>query len=142
MLQAYKDMLEYTKSAVTRNAAEKKINSVLDFVSQSTDSALLQEFYGITLASLAEAKNDRLWFKTNMKLANLWVSLKEPAKASKVLRELHRSCQDEAGGDDSRKGTQLLEVYALEIQMHAEQRNSKKLKELYNVSVDLLVLIK
>lgn len=28
---------------------------------------------------------------------------------------------------------QLLEIYALEIQMHTEQKNNKKLKELYQV---------
>ena len=34
-----------------------------------------------------------------------------------------------AGSDDqSQKGTQLLEIYALEIQMHNETRNYKKLK--------------
>ena len=35
-------MLSYTKTAVTRNASEKKINSLLDFVSSSTDMKLLQ----------------------------------------------------------------------------------------------------
>lgn len=30
-----------------------------------------------------------------------------------------------------KKGTQLLEVYALEIQIFTEQKNTKKLKELY-----------
>ena len=35
-------MLAYTKTAVTRNASEKKINSLLDFVSASTDMKLLQ----------------------------------------------------------------------------------------------------
>ena len=29
-------------------------------------------------------------------------------------------------------GTQLLEVYALEIQMYTEQKNNKKLKALYD----------
>lgn len=42
-----------------------------------------------------------------------------------------RSCQKEDGTDDLKKGTQLLEVYALEIQMYTEQKNNKKLKELY-----------
>lgn len=46
----------------------------------------LQDFYSLTLDSMAEAKNERLWFKTNMKLANLWVSLKEAGKAAKVRR--------------------------------------------------------
>jgi hypothetical protein len=35
-------MLDYTDSAVTRNASEKKINSLLDFISTSTDLDLLQ----------------------------------------------------------------------------------------------------
>ena len=37
-----REMLSYTKTAVTRNAGEKKINSLLDFVSASTDMRLLQ----------------------------------------------------------------------------------------------------
>jgi COP9 signalosome complex subunit 2 len=35
-------MLEYADSAVTRNASEKKINSLLDFISSSSDLDLLQ----------------------------------------------------------------------------------------------------
>ncbi|GAB4820519.1 hypothetical protein N2152v2_007565 [Parachlorella kessleri] len=138
MLKAYKDMLSYTQtSAVTRNAAEKKINSVLDFVSQSTDTQLLQDFYSLTLDSLAQSKNDRLWFKTNMKLANLYVSLKDMGRAAKVLKELHRSCQKDDGSDDLKKGTQLLEIYALEIQMYTEQKNNKRLKELYQKALTI-----
>lgn len=37
-----RQMLDYTDSAVTRNASEKKINSLLDFISTSTDLDLLQ----------------------------------------------------------------------------------------------------
>ena len=51
---------------------------------------------------------------------------------AKILRELHASCQQADGSDDQRKGTQLLEVYAMEIQMHTEQKNSKQLKALYH----------
>ena len=39
--------------------------------------------------------------------------------------------------DDVKKGTQLLEVYALEIQMYTEQKNSKKLKALYEQSLHI-----
>jgi len=35
-------MLEYIKSAVTRNQSEKKINSLLDFMAHSTNMKLLQ----------------------------------------------------------------------------------------------------
>ena len=83
-------MLQYIQSAVTRNQSEKKINSLLDHVSTSTNMKLLQEFYATTLDSLAEAKNERLWFKTQLKLCGLWFNLKEYSRANKILKELHR----------------------------------------------------
>ena len=36
-----------------------------------------------------------------------------------------------------KKGTQLLEVYALEIQMYTEQKNNQKLKTLYEQSLHI-----
>lgn len=60
MMQAYREMLTYIKSAVTRNYSEKCINSIMDFVSGSAsqNSGLLQEFYQTTLKALEEAKNE------------------------------------------------------------------------------------
>ena len=49
-----------------------------------------QDFYGTTLEALVEAKNERLWFKTQLKLCGLWFKLKEYGRAQKILRELHR----------------------------------------------------
>ena len=61
MMDSYKQMLTYIKTAVTRNYSEKVINKVLDLVSGSQQMELLQEFYETTLTALQEAKNDRLW---------------------------------------------------------------------------------
>lgn len=36
-----------------------------------------------------------------------------------------------------KKGTQLLEIYALEIQMYTAQKNNKKLKTLYEQSLHI-----
>lgn len=36
-----------------------------------------------------------------------------------------------------KKGTQLLEIYALEIQMYTVQKNNKKLKALYEQSLHI-----
>lgn len=57
------------QSAVTRNYSEKSINSILDYISTSKNMALLQDFYETTLLALKDAKNDRLWFKTNTKVS-------------------------------------------------------------------------
>jgi len=137
MLLAYREMLTYVKSAVTRNYSEKVINSILDHVSSSSDINLLQEFYETTLMALEEAKNERLWFKTNLKLCNLWFDTKEFGRMGKILKDLHRWCQGSDGVDDQRKGTQLLEVYAVEIKMYTEQKNNKKLKELYEQALTI-----
>ena len=56
----------------------------------NTSVARAQEFYGITLEALAEAKNERLWFKTQLKLCSLWLKLHEYCRATKLLKELHR----------------------------------------------------
>jgi COP9 signalosome complex subunit 2 len=42
-----------------------------------------------------------------------------------------------SGTDNQHLGTQLLEIYALEIQMHTSQKNNKKLKQLYESSLHI-----
>lgn len=98
---------------------------------------LLQDFYETTLEALKDAKNDRLWFKTNTKLGKLYFDRGDFTKLAKILKQLHQSCQTDDGEDDLKKGTQLLEIYALEIQMYTAQKNNKKLKTLYEQSLHI-----
>ncbi|XP_036320858.1 COP9 signalosome complex subunit 2 isoform X2 [Rhagoletis pomonella] len=137
MMERYKLLLTYIKSAVTRNHSEKSINSILDYISTSKNMEILQKFYETTLDALKDAKNDRLWFKTNTKLGKLYFDLGDFIKLQKILKQLHLSCQTDDGEDDLKKGTQLLEIYALEIQMYTVQKNNKKLKALYEQSLHI-----
>lgn len=61
-LKTYRQLLTYTKSAVTRNYSEKTINSVLDYVGGGkggpVEVDVLQQFYEATLDALKESKND------------------------------------------------------------------------------------
>lgn len=54
---------------------------------------LLQDFYETTLEALKDAKNDRLWFKTNTKLGKLYFDREDYTRLSKILKQLHQSCQ-------------------------------------------------
>lgn len=54
---------------------------------------LLQNFYETTLDALKEAKNERLWFKTNTKLGKLYFDRGDYQKLQKILKQLHQSCQ-------------------------------------------------
>jgi len=137
MMKRYKELLTYIKSAVTRNHSEKSINSILDFISTSKQMNLLQEFYETTLEALRDAKNDRLWFKTNCKLGKLYYDCEDYTKLPRLIKELRKACQTEDGVEDLKKGTQLLEIYALEIQMYTAQKNNKKLKTLYEQSLHI-----
>ncbi|RHY25881.1 hypothetical protein DYB32_008032 [Aphanomyces invadans] len=162
-----------TSPGITRNMGEKGVNGVLDFVSAhpvvqnaSTSSsspsgddgswAILQQFYETTLATLQqkESRNERLWFKTNIKLGNLLFDQMEAVGTPKhtqllrIVKELLASCESNAAAsaadaaldDDStgasiasssKNDSQLLEVYALQIQLYTVQKDNKKLVELY-----------
>ena len=93
MMTRYKNLLMYIKSAVTRNYSEKSINSILDYISTSNRLGLLQNFYETTLEALKEAKNERLWFKTNTKLGKLYFEREDFSKLQRILKQLHTSCQ-------------------------------------------------
>jgi COP9 signalosome complex subunit 2 len=54
---------------------------------------LLESFYQTTLTALQEARNDRLWFKTNTKLGKLYYDREDWPRLQKILRQLHHSCQ-------------------------------------------------
>ncbi|KAF2273647.1 COP9 signalosome complex subunit 2 [Westerdykella ornata] len=134
-VEHYKELLTYVKSAVTRNYSEKSINNMLDFIEKAAEDAeayrCMEKFYALTLDTFQSTNNERLWLKTNIKLAKLWLDRKDYRQLTEKLRELHKACQKEDGTDDPSKGTYALEVYSLEILMYAETRNNKRLKALY-----------
>ncbi|KAJ5475460.1 COP9 signalosome complex subunit 2 [Penicillium diatomitis] len=134
-VEHYRELLTYVKSAVTRNYSEKSINNMLDYIEKGSDDAqaykCMEQFYSLTLDSFQNTNNERLWLKTNIKLCRLWLERKEFAQLTKKVKELHKACQREDGTDDTSKGTYLLELFALEIQMYAQMQNNKRLKVLY-----------
>ncbi|KAF2225281.1 CSN2 COP9 signalosome complex [Elsinoe ampelina] len=134
-VEHYQELLTYVKSAVTRNYSEKSINNMLDFIEKNAENdeanKCMEQFYSRTLESFQSTNNERLWLKTNTKLARLWLDQKDYRRLTDKVRELHKACQREDGSDDPSKGTYSLEVYALEILMYAETRNNKRLKALY-----------
>jgi COP9 signalosome complex subunit 2 len=127
---------------VTRNYSEKSINNMLDFIEKGSDDEkayhCMEKFYSQTLESFQSTNNERLWLKTNIKLARLWLDRREYAQLVKKVRDLHKACQRDDGTDDPSKGTYALEVYALEIQMYADTRNNKRLKVMFTPLVGLV----
>lgn len=108
---------------------------MLDFIEREsaneTAQRCMEQFYSLTLTCFQSTNNERLWLKTNIKLAKLLLDRKEYLSVARKLRDLQKACQRDDGSDDPSKGTYSLEIYALEIQMYAETRNNKQLKVLY-----------
>ena len=67
-----------------------------------------------------EAKNERLWFKTNLKLCGLWFKLKEYGRAQKILRELHKCARPTCSASAFRCLTLHSGGTALPSSMHLE----------------------
>ena len=104
-----------------------KYPSTTSSIRSPCPTTFMERFYSITLMALEEQQNERLWLKTNLKLAKLWLDRQEYGQLNKILRLL-QVCTNEEGEDDRLKGTHLLEVYAIEIQMlYMETKNNKKL---------------
>jgi len=127
-IKYYKHLLNLL-NIVSKSYGEKSINNILDYASNSDSIEFLEQFYEITLNKLKEVKNDRLWLKTNLKLAKLLLDNREYDKLTKVLDQLHEVCEQENNSEV--QGTLLIEVFAIEIQMYTEMKNTKKLKPLY-----------
>jgi COP9 signalosome complex subunit 2 len=72
-----------------------------------------------------------------VKLAKLHLDLGDVQKLQRLIRSLHKTCQKPDGSDDVSKGSHLLEVYALEIQMCTLTKNSLRMKEIYPKTINL-----
>jgi len=136
MANRYRELLSYMDQ-VTRNDASEAINTVLDSVSSASDLTKLELIYEHTLDALKATANQRLWFSTSVKLAKLYLEMCDVQKLQRIVRTLHRTCQKPDGSDDVSKGSQLLEVYALEIQMCTLMKNSLRMKEIYPKTINL-----
>jgi len=136
MAARYRELLGYMDQ-VTRNDASEAINTVLDSASSASDASKLETIYELTLDALKATSNQRLWFSTSVKLAKLHLQSGDVHKLQRLVRSLHKTCQKPDGSDDVSKGSQLLEVYALEIQMCTVTKNSVRMKEVYPKTICL-----
>jgi len=130
--------------------------------SSNSTSAITSDPQGLALAvydatlkvfhpRTGNCKNERLWFKTNLKYGQLLYEMNETNKLQSVLRDLmsvHKlpSSDDGGGGggdgamgsggggfssSTSGQSTQSLEIYALQIQLYSRQKDHKKLRETF-----------
>jgi COP9 signalosome complex subunit 2 len=176
MLRQYDRLLHCIISgAVTQNVYEKSVAGLLDRVSQAVscsssstatpmDLLTLKQMYVSTLSvvqpSVGRCPNERLWFKTSLKLGQLLYELNDIPQLQILIKELLKTQQQQqpttntlgsttltsaaaststgyspmmaTTGTSRYAGTHLLEIYALQIQLYSRKKDTKKLRELFD----------
>ena len=142
MVTRYREMLN-DMQLVTRNECTDAINAVLEMLSVAAEntggsSEVLIAMFEITLEALKNANNERLWFNTNLRLAKLHMDLQRIPEVERLLTLLKVSCQLPDGSDDVKtKGSNLLEVYCLEIQLCTLTNNTVRMRQVYPKTVHI-----
>lgn len=137
MLQSYQRLLGYTNwLSITKNYSEKSIYNIVEYASSCENTEFLEKFYDVTTKALQNLNNERLMLKVLMHVARFLLTQKNYHKFKYLLRQMHELLSDENNSvADQNRGTHLLELYSLEIQMYSDIEDNKRLKELYQSSL-------
>ncbi len=119
MLKDYKDLLV---------EKEKALKKLLEALEESPDAA---ELFQQTLTTLEKGGNKKAALRLELIQARVLAKQGNWQALEPILDRLHDSCRTPEGNDDPSKGSQLLEIYALKIQLENERKNNARLKELY-----------
>lgn len=154
------DCISSTGSDISPAAVEKGINGMLERVASLNNSnqkggdtgpqALALAVYDATLTvfhpQAGPCKNERLWFKTNLKYGQLLYEMNETAKLQVVLKDLLQihgdpdlnAAMSNSGSNNAASGsTNSMEIYALQIQLYSRQKDNKKLRETFQLAMNV-----
>lgn len=137
MLEYYEKALNFQWGARTRNDIEKMINKFIDR-SNSMPVATLRKIYDVTMAVISKDQRnfDKLWFSIRLRTAQLMLAEKKFEDLERELVSMHAWCA-EGEQPEIRKATQKLNVYALEIQLHTEMYDPRKIRSIYEAAMGI-----
>eukprot|EP01085_Mycamoeba_gemmipara_P001294 Mycagemm_TRINITY_DN10305_c1_g1::TRINITY_DN10305_c1_g1_i1::g.1294::m.1294 type:complete len:452 gc:universal TRINITY_DN10305_c1_g1_i1:46-1401(+) len=138
VLDNYQKLLNFANGkTITENDLFKGINKCLDIVSASPATDVILKMYDLSFNAMKGSKSDTTWFKTKLKLAKLLLDRNEAGLLAKTLEELHKSCLGKDGKLDPKKGSNLIDIYSLEIQLALNSKDRKKTKEIYTKALNV-----
>jgi len=144
VLEPYKEMMTYFPS-VSHNDSNKAVDAVLHALALTSElsSTLRADVYEATVGTLTKMSNKtRMIFDIQMRRCNEFVAMQEWEKARKLLRKQHNTCLLPDGCDDQKnKGSELMDIYALEMKIAFETKTQAKTKELYKRTKDLTAAV-
>lgn len=99
------------------------------------------QLYNQTLATFRADKNAKACVRLELKLAKVLYKLAKWPELQTTLAALRSQCQLPDGSDDPSKGSQLMEIYAQEIQMFTALEDTQRLKALYTRALKIKAAI-
>jgi COP9 signalosome complex subunit 2 len=142
MVLKTKDLLRMSKTEA-KAEVEEAINKILETVNNKlTDNQKRKEMYTLILEDL-KVSNERLWFNTSLRMGAIYMETDDLQNLNDMLLLLKTACKkaDAMNDDlldvdvyDMSKGNHLLEVFALEIQMCIKTKETRRMKQIYNLT--------
>jgi COP9 signalosome complex subunit 2 len=117
---------------------ERAMNKLFDHVAESP---IIKELFKITLQKLEDSGNKKASLRLELRLAKVLLKRQDFSELDLLLESMHERCKVD-GEDDSTKGNQLIEIYAMKIERYLRDLNPnfKILKTLYNKAVSIKAL--
>jgi len=125
-LETYKKLLTYKGDDVSENLLDKAISEILGSLEEAGDDRVLVDMYNITDELLTKLGNTRSLNKVELKKARAFLNLKNWGQLKQVLRKITQSLIEQ------NKRDQLLDVYALEIQMYMALKDKVGVQSVYD----------
>jgi len=103
-----------------------------------------EQVYDITSTTLSKMSDKgNMLFSIQMRQCHEYVAKAKYKEAQRLLEQIHARCRLSNGQDDQKsKGSELIEIYALELKIAAKQKNILKTRELYERTKDLTAAVK
>lgn len=144
VLGPYKEMMSYFPN-VSHNDSNKAVDTVLHALALTAElsSNLRANVYEATVKTLeGMANKQRMTFDIQMRRCNEFVAMQQYEKAKSLLQRQHQTCLLPDGSDDQKnKGSELMDIYALEMKIAFETKTQAKTKELYKRTKDLTAAV-
>jgi len=113
------------------NLLTEKEKAVTNLLSSLSKYSRVEELFQLTLDKLGT----KAAFRLELNQARVFWKNNDWDKLDRILPRLYPSCRLPDGSDDPNKGSQLLEIYAMDISLNSERVNNKKVKELYSKAI-------
>eukprot|EP00823_Brevimastigomonas_motovehiculus_P004362 TRINITY_DN2862_c0_g1_i2.p1 TRINITY_DN2862_c0_g1~~TRINITY_DN2862_c0_g1_i2.p1 ORF type:complete len:506 (-),score=87.20 TRINITY_DN2862_c0_g1_i2:331-1731(-) len=141
-LSSYKSLLAFIPN-VTRNEASEAIDAVLVAAAELGGIKQYQEFFDITAKALKNTSDsEKMLFDKQLKLGKMYIKQKMYNVALEVLKQLHKSCQLKDGTDDQKKGSELLEIYAMQVEIYTATGDAIGMKDIFERTKGLSAAVK